>query len=207
MIRIALALTLTLGMAACSKPAPTAAPSATGEEAGPATKSAAIRRLDIGDVEAHVSLALRVSAESKTPEVNASEDWSRRKRLSLANTDVTQPFPESLWLALEIDSQHAFTTESVLLTTTIYVDDKEVGTFTDILGADAPNKTIIHKVDALAGLDVLPETMLARAEAKATLYLDKKPEDIDPETAERLPAWTADLPSNPMRINFIGDGS
>lgn len=199
------------GLISCGSPTPTAEPA---EQLGPtvpgqgnAETNPTETRLDIGDVEAHVSVAVRLHSDSQSGNIVDEEAWSRRQRLAMATVDVGKPYPDELWASVEINSRHAFTTEAVLLTSRVIVAGEEVARFTNVLGADAASRTIRHKVDVLENIDTLPETMLVRVETDATLYLDKTPEDIDPETAERPEEWSAVLQSNPMRVNFVDNNT
>ena len=168
--------------------------------AGPPSSS---QRREIGDVVSHLKLSARLDLRSNLPSIKNTEVVTKLKNLAMVNVDVSQPIPEELWLAVWVKSAQNFVGSIVLVKGSIFVDYKEVETFTYVTGATAARNPYITSFDVLAGFDEVPESILVHASAKVSVFEGGDESAFDPETAVALRGSTSDLESNPVRITFI----
>ncbi len=203
MHRLATVLSLFVLLGACSKgpAAPAATPSAAESEAPkPAVAAASI---GIGDVDSSMQILLRVSERSRSATILEQERMTMTNKLTNVAVSVLPPFPGELWLSATIKSLIGFPGHAVLVSVNIFVDEKQVDTFSYVVGEDAHTNPKAHEFDALQGLASPPKSMLVRATADVTLYANTAPADLDVNNPP--PAGLeakATILSNPVRIEF-----
>ena len=122
----------------------------------------------------------------------------------MVTVDVRPPHPAQLWIAFRTDARKGkFAERPVVLHAQVFVDNKPVDSFAQLLAQDSEKEAGEYKVDVLAGLDAAPETLLVHAQAQVFFL----PKGIDPASADigALSAKakeTGNILSNPVRVNF-----
>ena len=168
--------------------------------------------IDLGDVDSGVFIVGRLAPESQRASISEEYVETMRNTLSMAVITVRPPFPERLLIRFELTASRAFEERPVVVRARALRDDdalldKEqayvMGKEANRVPVDASG--IAHPrafvVDALEGLDAVPETMLVHARADAWLMDGVTPEELlDPRMASS--SERVALLSNPVRINF-----
>jgi hypothetical protein len=219
MKQIAILSLVVLLFCACKQAPPTDG-AAEGATAPVVTKdgddSEAGHLTDEGDVEQAVCIEVELHpdslSESSIKMEESRDALERQRQLTL---DVSTPFPEHLWLSYRVVCRENFADRPVafrfrVLAQTGRGDQRkewDLGAFALVLGANAKKNGFEGKIDALAGSESVPETMLVKVLAEAHLMPEGADEStVDPQTA------TADDPADktsafpylaPVRINFL----
>ena len=170
---------------------------------GAADPTAATQEREIGDVVSHMKLSARLDLRSNLETIKNTEALTQLKDLAMVNIDVSEPVPEELWLAVWVESGQNFPGSVVLVKGSIFVDYKEVDTFTYVTGAEAARDPFITSFDVLAEFEEVPESILVHASAKVSVFEGGDESAFDPETAVAPRGSTSDLESNPARITFL----
>lgn len=206
MYRIALLCVFSAALAACSPP-PTAPESREGTDgADPLPTSPIVKadskRFGIGDVETGLRVTLRLDAESKLGNVKYEELETMRKDLARVSVEVRPPYPDELWLTFLIRANIGFQGNPVRVKARVYVDKNEVEAFEFVFGENPALRPRATRVNVLAGLDTVPESLLVHAEVEAALFEGVDPASFDPATAVARRGNTVTVFSNPVRIDF-----
>lgn len=164
---------------------------------------AATKAREIGDVVSHMRLTTRLDLRSKFSSIKNTEQLTRIKDLTLVNIEVSEPLPEELWIAITLLSKQNFPGSVVLVKGSIFVDYKELKTFTHVTGAQASIEPMQTSFDLLAEFDDVPESVLVHASATVSLFEGDDPSAINPETAVAPRENTQEIESNPARITFV----
>lgn len=186
--------------------------------------AAEIRELDIGDVETSVTISATLADRSAAGggiQVDAMK--TPRGDLVLVTIDVNPPAPPELWVTVKLKSSRDFETRPVAVRGHIFREVESSGEKTDlstfelVLGKNArmlpqsgqgPLMPCEYQVNVLDGLATTPQTMLVVAEAELLMLPEGTPENlVDPHSATADDGNIATVMSNPIRINFTGDGS
>jgi hypothetical protein len=205
-------------LAACdAKPRQAPLPKA----AAPAESGTRSDKVDIGTVEQSVTIELSI-AEVDLPQGVALEELrTPRRELTMVTASVPAPAPSQLIVSATVRSSTAFIQRPVAGRATIYREQglggpgttpEPLGTFNFVLGRYAnvtqlpdgtPRRLPETQVDAFAGLQTPPDTMLLYAKAEL-IYLPEGTDEasVDPATATAAPADTTMRMSNPLRINI-----
>ena len=174
--------------------------------------------INIGDVEAVVSIALTVSTESRGPQVSVEDiiTPNAREILGMSNVTVTAPYPETLVAAIGVFSVDNFADRPVALRGKILREGTQIGTFSTVLGKYAtgrvpagvvPMPKLAFTADVFQGMSTMPDTMLIFAEVEAFLLPSGTDEStVDPLTVTTSVENKTVIRSNPMRVDFVGVG-
>ena len=177
-------------------------------------------------VAAAVSFALKRSASSSTVAdrsrgalVEVNDVITLKKTLTMCVATIRPPYPPQLWLKVQIKVPRGkgFGKCPVAVRGAVLRDDTPIQDF----GAVVAEEVIItepesgarlspdtFEVNALAGLEAPPETMLIHARAEALLMPEGTDvASVDPETVRVDPGDTTTLLSNPVRINFAPEAA
>ena len=174
------------------------------------------KALTIGDVEAVVHITGVISRDSVTERFNIQELKKPSMEISLVRAEAYLPHPKQLWVEFTLSDTAGYRERPVVLRGNIVRqnDDGEkvpleqiasiLGLMEQLEDVDvAKNSQRVFKVDVLADLEAVPETMLVSAEVEALLMPeDTEVKTLDPLTAEAPEYDRAMLFSNPIRINF-----
>ena len=204
MYRSVFVLSMMILLGACSQApvAPAKTPEAAGPEMGTDFTPTA-NAFGIGDVDSAMQIAIRLGQRSLSPTVRADERETQLKKLSNVAINVFPPMPNELWLSMSVTSQIDFPGKAVLVSVKIFVDEKQTGTFSYAIGADAAKNPKVHEFNVLEGTDPPTATMLVRATADLTLYPNISPADIDVNNPPAAgPEDRGAILSNPVRIEF-----
>lgn len=158
---------------------------------------------EIGDVVAHLELAVALDVRSNLPSLKNTESLTKKDILAMVIIDVSPPIPEELWMGVRVISGKNFPGTLVLVKGSIFVEGKEVGSFAHVMGAEAREQTMLTTFDLMEVLDEVPETLLIHATAKVSVFEGDDESAIDPATAVAPAGKTSVIESNPARINFI----
>lgn len=160
--------------------------------------------VDIGDVEAMVHFNAMLAPESQSDTIRVTELSDQVERVKLVTLDVAPPYPEHLWLQVSFHARRAFDLTPVVLRTKVYADEREIGSFMLVAGAQAEAMEHQEKFDVLQGLESKPDTMLVRVKTEGLLMPPGTDEaTLDPKTATTTPdRVTRAIPGTLVRINF-----
>lgn len=204
--RFAIIALVLLTAASCEPPGSSREPAATTPRA--AAPTAAFTEDNIGDAEQAVDILVDVAPESAAPNIESTPLVNMTGRMDLLTLDVAPPYPTELWLKYELRSRRAFSGNPVVLriTTTHDGSGEVIDRFTSMIGNAVQPTVSERRVNALQGLDGIPETMLLRIQVEALLMpRGTDPETVDPETAETTPdRRSTAVATPPIRINFKG---
>ncbi len=171
------------------------------------------RPIDLGDVDSGIMINGTLAPEAQSDAVAADYIETMRGTLSMTTITVHPPYPEELSILFELVSTRAFEERPVVVRARAYRDQETpLGEeYASLMGKDAATIPVDAAgrlqprqfvVDALEGLDAIPETMLLHVQADAWLMEAGTVEElIDPRTATSPERVT--LLSNPVRINFV----
>lgn len=178
--------------------------------------------LDIGTVEDAILIEANVREEDRSSAFTIEEERTYKKDLTRVVVESSDPTLSELWLTFTITSKTAFTERPVAVRLGIWreigvgreaIENREkIGEYSLVFGENAnqrhnPDGTKIPpqstRINALAGLTEIPETMMIHGEAEL-LHLPKgTPENlVNPETATVDPQNATLKGGNPVRINF-----
>lgn len=180
----------------------------------PPSPTAVVERppIDLGDVDSGVFILGTLAPESETADVTADYIETMRNTLSMATITVHPPFPEQLLVQFEVVAWRAFEERPVVVRVRAYREDDEMlgeehaylmgrDANQEPIGADGRPQPRAFVVNALDGMDAVPDTMLLYARADAWLMEENTAEELlDPRVAASPERVT--LISNPVRINF-----
>jgi hypothetical protein len=164
----------------------------------------------IGDVEQQVRLNGTVEEPDRPLEgVKVEEIEDPRGKMNLVTVDISPPYPQSLMLTYRLSAQRNFPDTPVVLRGRILTDKtaEPLATFTEVLGEQATRVDRAVKVDLMAALTEIPDTLLVTADLDALLLAKGTPEEsVDPATAETTPDRQSKILVNPIRVNFLKEG-
>lgn len=160
--------------------------------------------VNIGDVEQAVQIQVTLATEPLPPNYVQELMMDPRKDLNLARVTVSPPLPDALPVKVAITSRRGFPTTPVVLRLKAYADEREVGSYTAVLGKEADQNNLIWTVDPLAGVPGLPDSLLVLVKGEALLMPEgTDPATVDPATATVPPErHTSTVLSNPLRVTF-----
>ncbi len=168
--------------------------------------------IDLGDVDSGIMILGMLAPESDFANVEVDYLETQRGRLSMSIITVKPPFPESFHVRFEMASTRDFIERPVVVRVHAYRAEEErlgeehayvMGRTASASGAEAAGVMTprAFTVNALEGLESIPDTLLVYAEADAWLMATGTDEEVlDPRVAtsdERVSLF-----SNPVRINF-----
>ncbi len=168
--------------------------------------------IDLGDVDSGIFIVGTLAPASKADSISEEYIETQRNTVSMAVITVRPPFPERLLIRFELTATRAFEERAVVVRARALRDDDTLPDkeYAYVMGKDANRTPVdnagvshprVFDVDALEGLDAVPETMLVHARADAWLMDGVTPEELlDPRMASSSERVT--LLSNPVRINF-----
>ncbi len=165
--------------------------------------------LDIGDVEAQVWLQGTLDPDMDDPGIHAQAMVDRRQRRNMVRIQVEPPYPDELWLHYETTCERNFPDTPAVIRGSFVrdVDGAELGRLAGVFGEDGVNTQYTARIDALEGLEEIPESFLITFEGEALLLeSDVDEADVDPEEAETTPGRRSDFVyCNPVRVIFLED--
>ena len=202
---IALSVVVAL-MAACSPPSPPAdagageAPLAPSENPIPKTLS----NVTIGEVEMAMRFVIRLHEDSAGPLIREKVVETRKNMVAIVTLDVSAPYPEHLWVSVQLGSLMSLPGHVLHWKAKVLVDDSVVDTFESVVGrhARAEMKTNFRKVDIFNGLHEKGGSVLVRGESEMSLFVDTNEDNFDPLTAKAPESMKVVILSNPLRVNF-----
>ncbi len=175
-------------------------------------------KMDVGDVEAKVSLELTLEG-GPVPGIAVEELRNAKQRLNSATVNISDPKPAELWVKVALSSTDSFASRPVAVRGAVFREiakgsKEEILTFLTILDAhtapqhrlaDGSGHPLEFRVDAIKGLADLPPTMLLSATAQVIMSpTGTDPATIDPATYTSAPEDTGNLLANAFRINYAG---
>ncbi len=165
--------------------------------------------LDIGDVEAQVWVEGTIDPESEDAGVFAQEMVDRRQRRNMVRILLEPPYPDELWLHYETTCERNFPDTPAVIRGSFVrdVDGAELGRLAGVFGEDGINTQYTTRINALEGLEEIPESFLITFDGEALLLESGVEEaDVDPEEAETTPGRQSNFVyCNPVRVIFLED--
>ncbi|MFO7776675.1 MAG: hypothetical protein R6W89_12840, partial [Candidatus Hydrogenedentota bacterium] len=205
-------LVLTGWLVGCEPPAPADPQEAEYEELeAPAeeAETAGAPTLDVGDVEAQVWVEGSVDPELDDPGVHAQAIVDRRQRRNMVRIQLEPPYPEELWLQYQTSCERNFADTPAVIRGSFVrdVDGAELGRLAGVFGEDGVNTQYTARIDALEGLEEIPESILITFEGESLLLPEGVDEDeVDPEEAETSSGRQSNFVyCNPVRVIFMED--
>jgi len=175
------------------KEAPTVTP-----EGADGVPLAAARGLDIGDVEAAVSIEGVLAEKSQAPNVAVDELVSMRGDLDMTTVTVAPPYPEELWITFRVTSDKTFKERPVVLRAKVEQDGRIAERLLVVLDAESTKTPGETTVEVMSHVQGPPKAILLHAQGEVFFL----PEGADPQTVAIPPEETGAVLSNPVRINF-----
>jgi len=169
------------------------------------------KSLDIGDADAAIQVLLRLAPEAITPLVREETVVDARKNLNRVEVTSNDPGLATLPVIITVRTNTPFVERPVVVRGILERDGTPIASFTTVLGAYAmeqdPGTGIVRprefKVDVLANLPEVPDSMLLNARADLLMLLPGTDEStIDPLTAIAEPGFATGKLSNPLRVTF-----
>ena len=163
------------------------------------TERAAAAGTDIGDLEQAIFVNAGLASEMNLPQVRCDSVLDRNKHATKIEVTIAPPYPDSLWVEYQVKSSRAFDDAPGVVRARIFVNDKEAGKISAVVGAEGFKSSVSAKVDLFKPFEGnVPETFLAKLDGD--LYLmptgtDEK--SVDPETA------TSNMHSKAMYATLI----
>lgn len=205
-----LAATLLGAFAGCQKQSSVPAAVEQAEKGGGTATStpetALSKEFNVGDAETSVELVLELDPASASDSVKETTVLTAKKSVSQSNVTVATPFPGELWVRIRVRPSKPFIERTAVLRGVLTRDDTAIAQFNVVLGKYAlendPAQPKLFRVNVLADLPALPDTMLLVA--KAEILLAPKGTDeatIDPLTLTADQGDTSAKLSNPLRIS------
>ena len=198
-----------MAVAGCGgKPSP---PPAANPAAPAATVAPEAHELDIGDVETAITLQGVLAPESRAGGIKVDTLEGRNKAIVMATVHVAPPPPRELWFEYSVKSLQPFPDRPVALRFSVLrsigPQDDPIAEYAVVLGADAhlasdPPRSV--RVNALAGLDSMPESMLLHVRGELILLPPGAgPASVDPRSVTAGPDDVSSaLQCNPVRIEL-----
>lgn len=157
----------------------------------------------VGDVEVAMHVMTQLAAQSVTPETRQRDFATPRNRLTRELIDFFPPYPEEVWINVQVVNEENYPDHAIHIKTTVSMDDKPIKTFTFVTG---PNAQDLHQellnVSELSG-GALPESFLLQSTSKITLYKFTDASEIDVDNPpEAKKEDEATVTGNTMRISF-----
>ena len=192
----------------------TEAPEPSGRAPVSAPQSVADARpaeLDMGDIETNVFIEMRLDAASAPDGVSTQELVDRRYRITLQTVSAPLSAPVPLAFDVQIGARENLSETPLVMRLALVrewadseTERREVVIERNmLLPAEGLYQMTDAPFDVLAGLEALPESMLAYIQAELLLMpKGTDPAEVDPETAEVSEERQGVLRSNPVRINF-----
>lgn len=158
----------------------------------------------IGDVETGIVIKGRLDLRSKSRNIEYQETLTAKKDLAMVNITVNQPFPEELWLHFTIRKGGTdFEDNVVIVRGAVFLDETPIQQIEYAI-PPARIQPFVHeiRVDVMAHLSSIPDTLLARLSIEAILLMGvhEIPEDIS--AVKTASDSTVAVRSNPVRIDF-----
>ncbi len=203
-LRILVTATVALMLAACDPGAPPD-PREIEEAQDPDRELGAAATLNVGDVEAQVWVEGTLDPEFDDPNVEVIERVDQRQRRNLVEITVAPPYPDELWLLYETTAVRTFPDTPAVIRTRILRDGEEIGRIAGVFGAEAHLADYSTRVDALEGLDEIPDRLLITTEGESLLMpAGTETEELDPWEATTQPGRRSNFVyCNPIRIEFL----
>ncbi|MBN2309449.1 MAG: hypothetical protein JXR94_10790 [Candidatus Hydrogenedentes bacterium] len=201
--RTFLILALLVALGACKPPPPVPKTDRPDGGAGAEGEAPPVVELNIGDVEQGIDIQARLAPESASATITAEELGNKRDQVMLLTLKVSPPYPEELWVEYRVNAKRAFAERPVALRARVLVErEREIGSFSLVLGADARKNGFAKKIDILSGLEAIPETMEVIVSAEAFMMpAGTDEETLDPETAVSDESSKA-IYQTAVRVNF-----
>jgi hypothetical protein len=197
-------LTLLAALGACKPPPLDVEPEdAPPESALPSDELAAEPELNIGDVEQGIDVEASLAPESKSAQIVATQLTDKMGRVKILRLEVSPPYPRELWLDYKVNARRNFVERPAVLRGRMLADGKrELASFALVLGSKATRNTFSTRINALEGVEAMPETLGIHVEAEALLLPEGTDEaTIDPATASSDETSGA-VYQTAVRINF-----
>ena len=218
-MKLMVALTIfVLALSGCGEEKVTVPPAADGSPAATSPVVSDTEKVDVGDVEAKVSLELTLEG-GPVPGIAVEELRNAKQRLNSVTLNISDPKPAELWIKVALSSTDSFASRPVAVRGTVYREivkgsKEEILSFQTILDAhtapqhrlaDGSGHPLEFRVDAIKGLSELPPTMLVSATAQVVMSpTGTDPATIEPATYTGPPEDTGNLIGNAFRINYAG---
>jgi len=160
-----------------------------------------------GDVEQQVWIAAKLVEENLPPNVTQEVMQDPREHVNMAIAEVRPPYPAKLLVDVTVTAKENYNEQPVAVRGMVYLEDKEVGSFHGVVGANAMQEPFGTEVNVLDFVKAKPESILLIAKAEAHLLPPETDElTVDPLTAKAdNEEDVALLLSNPLRINFLSE--
>lgn len=203
--RIFLAIGLAVLLAACDPGAPPD-PREAEPTTAPDTALGGAATLNVGDVEAQVWVEGTIDPDFEDPNVEVQETVDQRRRRNLVHITVSPPYPEELWLHYETTAMRSFPDTPAVIRTRILRNGEEIGRIAGVFAAEAQFQEYSTRVNALEGLDTIPDSLLITTEGESLLMpRGADPGEIEPWEAVTEPGRRSNFVyCNPIRISFLG---
>ncbi len=218
-MKLMVALTVfVLALSGCGEEKVTVPPAAGGSTTAAIPVVSDTEKVDVGDVEAKVSLELTLEGGS-IPGIAAEELRSAKQRLNSVTLTISDPKPAELWVKIGLNSTDSFPSRPVAVRGKVFREigkdsKEELLSFETILDghtapqhrlADGSGHPMEFRVDAIQGLAELPPTLLISATAQVIMSpTGTDPATIDPATYTNTPEDTGNLIGNAFRVNYAG---
>lgn len=163
--------------------------------------------VDLGDLEQGVVIQATIADADRPANADVQELVDMRENVSLATVNLSEPFPEELWVTVQVRAYRNFSEAPAALRIHVKRDDTTLATYGTVIGRLATGsekrKEMTWRVNVLEGLEEMPDTTLIVAETELLLMpLGTVEETVDPMTADTDPIRKTKKPSNPLRLNF-----
>lgn len=199
---------MALWLTGCSKP--DQAPEATPEPVPDKSQPEEPRRLGtlegvefgVGDVETSLKLELTTGDKNDPVAVLYDAVENRKYELSKAQMTVGSPYPEALWVTINLRSTANFGGHAVQVKPKLFLDNREIASFAYMTGSQARKDTKAFEVDIMKHLEEIPDTLLLHSTVDIKLFLDTDESTITVDTPPEPATQTATKLSNPLRIHF-----
>ena len=188
---------------ACSKEPPSTAAFRETADSGAIPVSGSVP-FGIGDVETSIKIKGQLDLRSKNRNIEYQETLTVKKDLAMVNLTVNQPFPEELWLHFTIRKGGTdFEDNVVIVRGAVYLDETPIQQIEYAIPPARIQPFVQEvRIDVMAYLSSIPDTLLARMSIEAILLMGvhEIPEDIS--AVKTAPDTTVAVRSNPIRIDF-----
>ncbi len=218
-MKLMVALTVfVLALSGCGEEKVTVPPAAGGSSTAAIPVVSDTEKVDVGDVEAKVSLELTLEG-GPVPGIAVEELRNAKQRLNSVTLNVSDPKPAELWVKVALSSTDSFASRPVAVRGKVFREigkdsKEELLSFLTVLDAhtapqhrlaDGSGHPMEFRVDAIQGLSVLPPSLLISATAQVIMSpTGTDPATIDPATYTNTPEDTGNLIGNAFRINYVG---
>lgn len=164
--------------------------------------------LGIGDIETSLLYEIQLSPESIADNIIYEENEGTRGHVMSATLNVGAPRPEELWLMATVRSTKNFRGHTVLVKPHFYVSGdsiarKSIEMDDVIMSDDAVTNITIQRVDLMAHLDEIPESVLVTGKLDIYYFKNTPLAEADLENLDSFPPEMHTLrTANPVRVNF-----